>query len=361
MLWKVTFNKNTHAIFVLAILAGACGDETVDNNAPEPQMPGGPSTEFSVFIQPTLECSDPLPGEPAGQSENGQVCTWQIISGATEAGRRFSDYASCDVVRTQRPYYPMPPSSRTGQPDPRMDDPTYVTELDWVRTQIEATGCVCCHSAKETPMGASNWDIDVPGNWINTFDDTGLALGANLVSSMTLGAYEAEDNNGFDRSISGIPSTDPERMRTFFLNEIEHRGLTPEDFADTPPFGGFIFAQSIYQPTACENGEGIRADGTIEWEGGPARYIYVLEPGSDNPLGPPNFDLPEGTIWRLDVPSTGQPVLPGTVTFGTVPEGLLQTFPASGAPASLESGKTYYLYVSRDVSVPMTRCLFVAK
>jgi hypothetical protein len=30
------------------------------------------------------------------------------------------------------------------------------------------------------------------------------------------------------------------------------------------------------------------------------------------------------------------------------------------APAGLESGTTYYLYVLEDIGLPLTRCLFVA-
>jgi hypothetical protein len=37
----------------------------------------------SVFVQPYLECRDPLQGEPAGKSANGQVCTWTSISASS--------------------------------------------------------------------------------------------------------------------------------------------------------------------------------------------------------------------------------------------------------------------------------------
>ncbi len=75
-----------------------------------------------------------LPAEDAGQSANGQVCTWQAISGCTEEGRRYSDYASCDIVRSQRPYYPAPPAATAGREDKRLEDSQYVAELDWVKS-----------------------------------------------------------------------------------------------------------------------------------------------------------------------------------------------------------------------------------
>lgn len=370
LLGRCAIDTDTEAgivIFAYGDEAGDCagqqmGCETFGGGTWEPEpmcggtMPGGGGSG-NVFIQPTLVCSDPLAGEPEGASVDGQVCTWQAISGATEAGRRFVDYASCDVVRTQRPYYTAPPAEASGE-DPRLADADYAAELAWVRSQIEATACVCCHG-DDAPNGASNWSIDAPGNWMNTFRDSGLALGASWVDSVALGAYPAEENNGFDRSVSGFPSTDPQRMRDFFIAELAHRGLTEADFVDAPPFGGPIYDQLQYTPAACESGEGVRSDGQVVWEGGPARYVYVLEARADNPTVPPNLDLPDGTIWRLDVPHTGMPVDSGEVYFGDLPnDEVIQRFPASGAPASLEPGTDYYLYVTVDVGIPITRCVF---
>ena len=326
--------------------SGPCGD-------PEP-VAGG-----NVFVQPTLECQEPLAGEEPGQSEGGQVCTWQSIAGSTEEGRRFSDYASCDIVRSQRPYYPSPAAVPPAEPDTRLQDPAYVAELDWVKSQVEASGCICCHSTEETPRGPSNWYIEASDNWMNSFYDTGLALGAGFVASDSFGAFPAEHNNGFERGIiSGFPSTDPQRMQAFFVAELEHRGLGPEDFASTPPFGGPLVQQLSFQPEACESGERVGEDGVIAWTGGPARYVYVLEAGGQSPTVPPNLDLPPETLWRLDVPFDQVPVVSGDIRYGTVPANLVQRFPAAGEPAALVPGTEYYLYVSRDVGQPITRCLF---
>ena len=333
--------------WVPAALCGGANDEVVQE--------GGP-----VFIPPTLQCKDPLPGEPAGASADGKVCTWEMISGATEAGRKFQDYASCEVVLTQRPYYPVAPNTaRLGMEDPRMTDPEYVTELSWVKSQIEATACVCCHASSITPMGASNWDIEAPGNFMDTFFDTGLAVGANYISSRELGAYPPEDNNGFERDTVGLPSTDPERMARFFREELAWRGKSAEDFAGRRYTAGPLGAQLEYVPGECESGEGVGRDGSLSWRGGGARYIYVLREGSENPGVPPNLDRPQGTLWRIDRDHTLNPVTADAVRYGQTPAGMTQVVPAPDAQApALEPGKRYYLYILADIAIPITRCIF---
>ena len=331
------------------VAAGVCTESTDDTPTTSDNPP---------FQPPILVCSDPLPGEPVGQSEDGKVCTWQMISGCTEPGRRFVDYASCDQVRTQRPYYPVPPGGDSKAPDPRLEDPAYVAELAWVKEQVEATACTCCHQKSETPEGASVWDIEAEGNWMHTFSPYGLAFAGGFIDSSLLGAYPASENNGFSRETTGIPSTDPARLAAFFEKELVHRGSSPGAFADWTPVPEVFYQQFLYEPSMCEDGEGVGADLTVRWAGGRARYVYVMEASAANPGAPPNLDLPEGTLWRLDVPPDGQPVASGEIIFGEVPGGMKQGFPLSGSPSPLEPNKMYYIYASADVMVPLTRCLF---
>ncbi|MCA9698471.1 MAG: hypothetical protein KC431_13155, partial [Myxococcales bacterium] len=90
-----------------------------------------------------------------------------------------------------------------------------------------------------------------------------------------------------------------------------------------------------------------------------ARYIYVLEAGADNPIVPPNLDLPAGTLWRVDVPwDGGTPISSGEISYGSAPAGMMQRYPEGVAPDALVPGEEYYLYVTRDVAIPITRCLF---
>ncbi|MFO0577083.1 MAG: hypothetical protein U1A78_24015 [Polyangia bacterium] len=318
---------------------------------------GGPPTSRPLFVFPSLSCRDPKPGEPPGKSAGGKVCTWQTVSAATEEGRHYEDYADCSISISQRGYYPVPPPAPPAS-DTRMSDPAYAAEAAWVRSQVEATACVCCHKASITKAGASIWDIEAKGNWLNTFTPYGLAFAGGFIDSSLLGAYPKEQNNGFSRDHLGIPSTDPARMARFFENELRFRGKSPADFASEPPTPAYFYLLDSYKPAACKNGAGVKPDGTIVWNGPPSRYVQVLAAGSRNPGVPPNLDLPAGTLWRLDVPVTGAPVAPGTVRYGVLPAGTRQGFPSTGQPAALQPGVTYYLYVQADILGPVERCLF---
>lgn len=318
-----------------------------------------------VFQWPERVCKDPLPGEPAGKSPNGQVCTWEMISAATEEGRRFEDYASCDRVRTQRPYYPVPADADAERADPRLDDPAYAADVAWLKTQINATACVCCHSTK-APQGSSNWYVDQPGNFLNGFFKRGLAMGAGWIDTGSFGTFPPEQNNGFHRATPETPTesifvtTDQARVKRIFEAELAHRGVKREDFPPVSYGAGPLDDQRLYQATACQNGEGVAADGTVTWRLGAARYLYVLEATSAPPGVPPNLDLPPGVLWRFDVPWTGAPVPSGSVKYGVAPEGTTQKAPVSGAAPPLISGRQYYLYVLADIAQPNTRCLFTA-
>ena len=319
---------------------------------------GGIGTQGALFTIGELECQAPLEGEEPGTND-GEVCTRSMISACSEPGRKFTDYASCEPVLTQRPYAPVPAASTpAADDDPRLENTVFLEELEWVKEQVEACACVCCHDNDIAPAGASNWDIDAGPLWIDTFFDSGLAMIAGWVDSSSFGAFPPEDNNGFSRDRTGLPTTDVERLKAFFEQELERRGVSQETFADTAPFGGPIYQQSIFEPAPCETGQGVDDDGALIWTGGPARYLYVLEEGSANPGVPPNLDKPEGTIWKIEVPVTGDAVASG-LSFGELPDDFLQSIPEGGiSPNTLSAGETYYLVVLADIGIPITRCLF---
>ena len=327
----------------------------VEDDAPNDGIGSG----GSVFQPGEYVCSEPVSGDTASGLSGDDVCTWSTIGGCTEEGKKFIDYAECTPVLTQRPYAPVPPSSfKTPDADPLLADSNFLAEVDWAKTQAESCGCVCCHTDSIAPQGASIWDTEAEGIWTDSFTDNGLAIMAGWIDSTPLGAHAPEDNNGFDRTMTGIPTTDVARMVAFFEGELGRRGRSEAEFADATPTGGPLHTQRIFEPSACENGEGVSPDGKLNWSGGNARYVYILEEGSENPTAPPNLDLPEGTLWRLNVDYRDDPISDG-IAYGVVPSGAKQAFPVEGAPLPLVQGQTYYIYVQRDVAIPITRCLFV--
>lgn len=317
------------------------------------------------FPRPELVCLDPLPGEPEGQGPEGQVCTWQMISGATEEGRLFSDYADCDVVRKQRPYGPVAYNERYDTPDPRLDDPEYAADVAWFRGQLRSAACICCHD-QGAPEGPSVFDADAPGNLLNQLNDRGIAMGAGWIDTVGFGAYPPEENNGFERADlehpehSIFPTTDMSRMIAIFEREGAHRGLTRDDFADELYGAGPLDTFREFRPERCTDVEGIDAEGVLRWIPGRVRYLSILEPEAVSPTVPPNLELPEGTLWRVILQEGRDPLASGTIRYGVVPSTMTQLFPASGKPKALVSGKTYYLHAMADVLTPISRCLFTA-
>jgi hypothetical protein len=307
-----------------------------------------------VFIPPFEECKAPLEGETTS-APGGKVCTNVAISGATEAGKKFARYASCDVVLTQRPYYARPPANESRADDPRLQDATLLGELAWAKSQIEASGCVCCHDS--SVRGASQWDIAKGPLWLDSLSDGGLALFAGFADSSVLGAYPADKNHGFDRTSTGIPTTDTARMQKLIRAELTRRGITEAAAKAVPPFGGPIYANSVRPPEQCGANVGIDMSGNVYFPGGAARYVYVLEPGSKNPGVPPNLDRPSGTVWRLDVLPNAD-ALPSGLTYAKTPQGSYQDTPEKGVAPALVVGKTYHLAVLKDVGIPLANCLF---
>jgi len=331
--------------------ASACGGE--DSN-----YDSGPAHPFTPFTQ---VCVDPIGGEAPGQGPDGQVCTWEAISGATEEGRKYTDYASCDPVLTQRPYWAASVEVDTPADDPRYNDKPWNREYAWATQQVESTACICCHTAEHAPeTGPSDWHLDVDGIWTDSLDDDGLAVLAGWIDSTAFGAFAPEENNGFARLLTGVPTTDSVRMKTFLEGELERRGLIESDFANDAPFGGPLADQLAYEPGLCNERNGVDENGLVTWSGGPVRYLYILQGGSDSPGVPPNLDFPEGTLWKLDVAPQLNPI-PSGIQYGTTPGDAFQAWPEQGNPPQLVSGETYYLYALMDIALPLTRCLFVAQ
>ncbi len=335
--------------------ASTGGTTTGGGSGEQPSAGGG-----KVFVQPYELCQAPKNGEAAGQGPGGKVCANVAISGATEAGRKFADYANCADVRTQRPYWPGPIDHETAKNDPRLQDKVYMAEVEWARQQVAATGCACCHSNKHAPSGPSNWDIDGQGIWLDHLHDSGVAILGGLVGSAAFGAYPPEQNHGFNRTILGVPTTDVPRMQKLLLGEWSRRGLGDQDKAKYSDFGGPLVDQAKFVPQPCAKDEGVDAQGKLQWGSSTARYVYVLAADSANPGVPPNLDKPAGALWFADVPTAAQPMQSGIV-YGQLSGTMRQRLPEQGPAPALKSGATYYIYALYDIGVPVTRCLFTAK
>ncbi len=197
--------------------------EACEGHLDDPLPPEEPEAEPGV----ERVCVAPVDGEPAGMSPGGEVCTWSSIQGCTEEGRNYADYASCAPTYA-RGYYPDAPASDEGV-DPRMADPVYAADVEWIRGQLSACSCVCCHQGSVTKEGATIWDLELEGNFLNSVSPWGLAFMAGFVDSSILGQLPAADNNGFARDVTGMPTTDTQRVLEFFTAELAERGYTPDD------------------------------------------------------------------------------------------------------------------------------------
>lgn len=325
--------------------------ETIDSSEQLEEYDG-------VLVMPYQQCSPPLEGDEE-YAINEEICVNVFISGASPEGTRFADYGDCDSVRTNRPtgHYPLPNSSTAE--DPRLQDPQYAADLEWAKQQHEATACTCCHSS-EVSEEIGMYDIHSGVIWTDTLSDRGLAIMSGDLDSSILGFFQPEDNHGFMREGVGAPTTDVERWQNFFRQELDYRGVTTDDINNMTPLGGWLLENKIDQGRECiTDFERVDRDGSIHWANSDVRYIYVLEIGEENPGLPPSFDLPEDTVWRIDAHHTSAPFKTGELQYGVVPEGASQKFPLEGAPAPLEEGKQYRLWLLSDMGLPVhTHCRF---
>ncbi|MEC8382741.1 MAG: hypothetical protein VXZ96_20610 [Myxococcota bacterium] len=303
-----------------------------------------------------------IPIDSLVQAEDGsmQVCVWNHVSGAVPEGHSFTDFGTCEEVWTQGPSWFYHPESLFDSDDSLLDDADYMAELDWVRSQGKSSGCACCHSSEMTGY-ASKWDYDAPGIWTDTMPLTGIVMAAGLADEHTLfGFYSADQNHGFNREETLIPTTDIERMKAFFKGEFERRGGTQADIDAASEQFLNVNYQLFESPVDCITPfEGVDSDGSVIWNGTTARQIYIQELGANNPGFMPNFDLPEGTIWALYADPNEAGFESGEIQVGELPFNGLQQLPADGSTPVLEPGKRYRLFVTPDImNLRLANCTF---
>jgi hypothetical protein len=314
----------------LLFLVG-CGDGA-DGQAGDAAV-APPERASENFIMPAQLCVD---GE----------CFWNANGGAVAEGQRFDDLGDCPTVRTQGiPWeYPLYP---TDAEEPRLADEQFARELAWVTEQAEATACSCCHDSR---TGSANvYDIAAGPSWVSAMTDRGLMMAAGIIDTDVLGAFAPEDNHGFDRYTTIFPTTNVDRFRQFFLDELDHRGVTEDEIETAEPLGGPLTENALDVAEPCAEGTGVDADGALHWPGGGIRYAWILEADAVNPGVPPNLDVPAGTLWHAAVHHDDDVLRPGELVYSTAPAGAAQVFPpAEQAPVVLLADSEYRLFLLRD-------------
>ena len=312
----------------------------------------------SPLLYPTKECTDvndldvTIPSEAVEISEDGieQFCVWENTTGTVPEGLQYTQVAECDKVFTQAPSWFVQPTQLFETDPSIMDDEAYKTESDWVRDQIRSSGCACCHSSASESGNTSGFDIDAPFAWTDTIKNHQLAQMTGLYEEhRNFGYLDPAENHGFSREDTMFPTTDPERMRAFFVSELERRNAPQEDYDEGERILQSFFSRLLEEPTECFSPWTGIEDGKIIWDGdGSVRQIYVLKDDAQTPGFPPLLDLPEGTVWALYVNPDGEPIASGDIGIGEIPEGTQQFIPADGTPPQLEEGATYRLFATPD-------------
>ncbi len=308
------------------------------------------------FIEPQQVCVDAstLDVPEGAELVDGQLCVWDLFSGAVPEGMNFSDVSSCEAPWTQGPPWFAQPTRVYESPSSLLNDDAWVAEATWVQSQIHATGCSCCHASSSGSGNTSGFDFDAPGVWTDSMTNSQLIMSTGYNDLHKLfGEVPAEQNHGFARSETLWPSTDPDRLKAFFDSEFARREGSQADIAASDAAFDALFGQVIADRSACvEEFEGVRADGTVYWNGDtPVRQVLVMEADAQTPAFPPNLDRPEGTLWALYVDFDGTPIENGALRLGDVPEGTTQKVPAEGPAPVLQDGVTYTIFASEDIMV----------
>jgi len=344
---------------LLLLLLTGCADEWADYEITAPDAAARVWLDEEPFAQPERVCVDastldvPADAELESGPNGDQLCFWDYFSGTVPEGMSFGDLSSCELPFTQGPPWWARPFRRYESPSSLLNDEEWVTEADWVAAQIRAAGCSCCHSSVSGSGNTSGFDIDAPGVWTDSLETYMMPISSGEMElHRFFGRFEAEDNHGFGRVETLWPSTDPARLRAFFVSEFERREGTNADRAHAQSQFEALFGAVIAETPECVTQfEGVDGDGVLYWNGDDeVRQIWILEVGSESPGFPPTTDRPEGTLWTVYVDSNAAALPSGTVTLGTVPDGAVQMVPEAGA-FTLEDGASYKVYASTDMMV----------
>ena len=304
------------------------------------------------ICEPIPEGVELPPGAVTKVDDSGQelLCVWRSVVGTVPEGYTFTELADCDEAFTQAPSWFVEPTQRYVSDPSLLKDAAFQAELEWVQSQVESSGCACCHASSVNSGNTSGFDVNAPAVWTDTLETYQVAmLSGRLADHILFGALEADVNHGFSREMTMFPSTDPERMVAFFNAEFERRNGTVED-EDEGQAAFDTFFNRLEEPFGdCVTPWQGLVDGRVTWDGDDeVRQFYVLKTDAKTPGFPPNRDQPEGTVWAIYVKPDQAPIPSGTIELGTVPEGAYQAVPADGSPPALIPGETYRLFATPD-------------
>lgn len=377
-----THTLSGRALCLLVCLSG-CDDKTSSTDSSDEntwadysiEAPSGEVYKLlneSPLLYPTKEChpvdgiEQTIPESSIEVSSDGtdQVCVWENTTATVPEGLAFTDIADCSKVFTQAPSWFVEPR-QVFESDPSiLKDDSYTTEADWVRDQIRSAGCACCHASSVGSGNTSGFDVDAPQVWTDSIENYQLAMISGIYDEHALfGILEPDENHGFVRDDTMFPSTNPDRMRAFFLSELQRRNASQADFDEGERVLQSFFSRLFEEPTECISPwTGIEDDKIIWNSDGGVRQIYLLKENSETPGFPPTEDIPQGTVWALYVNADAEPIQSGQIELGAQPTGTTQFIPADGSKPELEHGSTYRLFATPDFQlIRELNCTFVYK
>ncbi|MFT7520485.1 MAG: hypothetical protein ACI9MC_002634 [Kiritimatiellia bacterium] len=151
---------------------------------------------------------------PAPEDERGG----ELNGTCAPEGEVFTDHYSCDGVEgPSRGDEPPGAVARVDENPARALDP----DLPWVQDQLAACSCICCHNNNGESAHIWSWDFEPV--WTDSIETDRLERMASEDAFRPGDNIDPTTNNGFSRVISGIPSTDGERLMEYLRREVERR------------------------------------------------------------------------------------------------------------------------------------------
>jgi hypothetical protein len=185
-----------------------------------------------------LACNSPAPDESTVAADSAMPVVQDTASEETGAveeevvngtcvpeGERFLDTHSCATVIGPVGDPELESTAKITDPDPeRLKD----ADHDWVRAQMAACSCICCHDPPGEGEGApsgearSIWDASFEPVWTDSATNSALE-GVTGLKDISHDGIPPEENYGFERFNGSIPTTDSERLQAYGQRELERR------------------------------------------------------------------------------------------------------------------------------------------